>query len=133
MTRLLGIAALALAVALGTWVLGWMSVPMIALVFGAMAARRTAPMEALVAVIAAWLALLGVQTLRGSTGEVARTIGGIVGVPAWVVPVATIVFGALLAWSGAVIGREIVTTWRSFRARRAAPGRPAQRERFSSR
>lgn len=133
MMRLPGIAALALAIALGTWVLGWMAVPVIALVFGAITARRMAPMEALVAVVAAWLALLGVQTVRGSTGEVARTIGGIVGVPTWVVPVATIVFGALLAWSSAVLGREIGALTRSVRARRAAPGGSSQRERSSSR
>ena len=119
--RMAGIVALAAAFALGTWVLGWISTAVIALVFGVAAARRSAPWEALLAAVVAWLVLLGVQALGSARGEVARVVGAVVGVPAWAIPVATILFVALLACSAAVVGREIAAVWSASRARRTAP------------
>ena len=122
MRSALGFLALVMALALATWVLGWIAVPVLAVVFGAVATRARTPLESLGAASLAWLALLAVQATRGPVGEVARTLGSVVGVPAWVIVLATLLLGASLAWSGAVLGREIG------RAARAWRHTPAQAE-----
>ena len=123
MRAVLGFLSLVLAFALATWTFGWLAVPVVAIGFGALASRTRTPLESLGASLLAWLALLAVQAARGPVDRVAHTLGGIVGVPAWVIPMVTLLFAAALAWSGAVLGREI---GRAARAARAARGRPAR-------
>jgi hypothetical protein len=120
----LGFLSLALAFALATWVLGWIAVPVVALVFGAIATRRRTPVESLVAASLAWLALLGVQAIRGPVGDVARLLGRLVGVPPWVIVAITLLLAASLAWSGAVLGREIGRAARTRRQKTAPSARP---------
>ena len=122
MRSFLGLLSLVLAFALATWGFGWLAVPVVAIAFGALASRTRTPLESLGASLLAWLALLAAQAARGPVDQVARTLGGIVGVPAWVMPVVTLLFGAALAWSGAVLGREIGRGVRAVRSR----GRPAR-------
>ena len=105
MRAFLGFLSLVLAFTLATWVLGWLAVPVVAFAFGATAARSRVPLESLVAALAAWLVLLGVQAARGPVDHVAHVLGGIVGVPAWSIVLVSLVFGSALAWSAAVLGR----------------------------
>lgn len=119
MRNALGFLSLTLAFALATWVLGWIAVPVVAVVFGALATRSRTPVESLTAATLAWLALLAVQAARGPVGDVARVLGGVVGVPPWVILLVTLLLAASLAWSGAVLGREIARAARTGRQRRA--------------
>ena len=112
------LALLALAFALGTYVAGWVSVPLVAVAWAMIAGRDRAPLDAVLSVVLAWCGLLGLATLAGPTAEVARVIGSVVGVPSWVPVAATLIFGAALAWSAAVVGREIA---RRVRPRAALP------------
>ena len=121
MRSALGFLSLTLAFALATWVLGWIAVPVAAVVFGAIATRSRTPTESLIAAPLAWLALLAVQAARGPAGDVARVLGGVVGVPPWLILLVTLLLAASLAWSGAVLGREIGRAARTWRQRRAQP------------
>lgn len=123
MRNVLGFLSLVLAFGLATWVLGWIAVPMVAVVFGAIATRTRSPAESLIAAPLAWLALLAIQAARGPIGAIARVLGGVVGVPPWVIVLATLLLAATLAWSGAVLGREIGRAVRN-RAWRSAPAAP---------
>lgn len=98
---------LALAVALATWVLGWIAVPLVAVAWGALAGREDGPVEATIGTLTAWMALLAAAAFAGGAGTVARTLGGVVGIPALVLPAVTLIFGAAMAWSAAVVGREL--------------------------
>ena len=118
-----GFLSLVLAFALATWVLGWIAVPVVAVVFGAIAMRTRSPVESLMAAPLAWLALLAVQAARGRTGEIARILGGVVGVPPWVIVLVTLLLAASLAWSGAVLGQAIGHAARS-RGQRSVPAAP---------
>ena len=120
MRAALGFLSLVVAFGLATWVFGWLAVPALAIAFGVVAARTRAPLESLGASLVAWVVMLAVQAARGPADQVARTLGGVIGIPAWAVVLITLVFGAVLAWSGTVLGREV---GRASRAARAARGR----------
>ena len=89
---------LALAMGVGTWVLGWWAVPAIGAAWGLLhrggAGRgREAAADAAIA----WLALLAIDAASGALGRVADVLGGIVRVPGAVLAAATVVFAAALA------------------------------------
>jgi hypothetical protein len=105
MIAFLGIA---FAIATLTWLLGWWGVVVAALVAGVLLRRRpgTAWLAALAA-IAGWGALIVVDTFGGRFAPLAASIAGVMRVPAPALLVVTLLFGALLAWSAAVVGSEI--------------------------
>jgi hypothetical protein len=100
--------ATALGVALLTWSLGWWGVVVAALVAGVVLWRRrgVAWLVAL-ATITAWGALILVNSLGGRFATLASSIAGVMRVPPALLVIVTLLFGALLAWSAAVIGSEI--------------------------
>ncbi|MFL5620084.1 MAG: hypothetical protein ACJ79A_17030 [Gemmatimonadaceae bacterium] len=105
---MLALLATALAVATLTWVLGWWGVVIAALVAGVvLQRRRSAAWLVALAAVAAWGALVVVDTLGGRFSALATSIAGVLRVPAAALLVVTLLFGALLAWSAAVVGAEI--------------------------
>ena len=109
----------ALGVALLTWSVGWWGVVVAALVAGAVLSRRrgAAWLVALAAVVA-WGALILVNSVGGRFPTLASSIAGVMRFPPALLVIVTLLFGALLAWSAAVLGGEI--------------GRLARRERVAS-
>ena len=105
---MIALLATALGIAALTWLFGWWGVVIAALVAGAALHRRSSAawLVALAAVVA-WGALVGVDMLGGRFSTLAASIGGVLRVPAGALLVVTLLFGALLAWSAAVVGREI--------------------------
>ena len=98
----------ALAVAALTWLLGWWGVVVAALIAGAMLwQRRSAPWLVALAAVVAWGALIVVDTLGGRFSVLARSLAGVMRAPSVALLVVTLLFGALLAWSAAVVGSEI--------------------------
>ena len=99
--------ATALGVALLTWSLGWWGVVVAALVAGVVLWRRrgAAWLVALAAMVG-WSALIAVDMLGGRFSTLAASIAGVMGLPVPVLLVVTLLFGALLAWSAAVLGTE---------------------------
>jgi hypothetical protein len=104
---MLALLAVAAAVATLTWVVGWWGVVVAALIAGALLWRRrgAAWLVALAAMVG-WSALIAVDMLGGRFSTLAASIAGVMGRPVPVLIVVTLLFGALLAWSAAVLGTE---------------------------
>lgn len=98
----LRVLLLAAAFAIGTWILGWWAIPLLAAIAGVIA-RRT-PRQAMAAGVAAavaWGMLLTQGALRGSVWSFASQVGGAIGVSGVMLIILTLVFPAALAWLAA--------------------------------
>lgn len=104
---MLALLAVAAAVATLTWILGWWGVVVAALIAGVLLRRRhgAAWLVALGAMVG-WSALIVVDMLGGRFSTLAGSISGVMRVPVPALLVVTLLFGALLAWSAAVVGSE---------------------------
>ena len=99
---------IAAGVALLTWSLGWWGVVVAALLAGVVLWRRRAvPWLVAVAALTAWGALILVNSFGGRFATLASSIAGVMRLPPALLVVVTLLFGALLAWSAAVVGAEI--------------------------
>jgi hypothetical protein len=94
-------------IALGTWLVGWWALPLIALAAGATGRRPT--LVALDAAIA-WAALLGFDAMGGRLGVLTSLLGGIFPVPGPALVLLTLLFAAALAWSAAELTKKRVTS-----------------------
>ena len=99
-------ALVAVAIALGTWMLGWWAVPVIALVGGLMRCRAWI---VCLASSAAWLALLAIDAATGSVASVAGVLAGVMRLPAIAIVALTIILPALLGWSAASLGNAALS------------------------
>jgi hypothetical protein len=105
---MLAILATSLAIAALTWLLGWWGVVVAALAAGLLLrARRGGAWLVALAAMTAWGLLLVVDAIGGRFATLASSIAGVMRVPVPALLVVTLLFGALLAWSGAVVGSEI--------------------------
>jgi hypothetical protein len=108
MRQALRLAILAAAFALGTWVFGWLAVPGVAVAWGIIARSRARPaIEASLASVIAWTGLFVSDALRGPVLMVGKGIGSAIGVSGAMLLLLSLVFAALLAWSAAVVAREL--------------------------
>lgn len=100
------IVLVAVACAIATTWLGWMSVPCVGFIYGISDRRARAPGSiAAFGAMLGWAALLGAKMARGANLQaVAERIGGVMHVPAAVLAVVTLVFAALLCGTAAVLG-----------------------------
>jgi hypothetical protein len=106
----------ALAVLVLTWVVGWSGVAIAALLAGAVLwHRRGVAWLVALAAIVAWSALILTNAIGGRFAILASSIGGVMRVPPALLVIVTLLFGALLAWSAAVLGSEIGRAARSAR------------------
>lgn len=100
------VVLVAIASAIVTVWLGWMAVPVVGLVYGLLdrRARARGSIAALGAVIG-WLAILAEEAARGAdVRALASQVGAIMQMPAAGFAIVTLVFGAVLCGTGAVIG-----------------------------
>ena len=86
-----------------TWIGGWWTVPIVALVAGV---TRLRPGRIALAASIAWLVLLGADAIVGGEafGRLVVVLSGVLGFPAIVVTGLTVVFPGILGWSAAVLG-----------------------------
>lgn len=108
MRFVLRVALLALAFAIGTWVLGWWAIPLFSAVAGLVA--RHAPGQAMAAGVAgavAWGALLAWSALRGPVWSFASQVGGAIGASGVLLIILTLAFPALLAWLAASLAQTL--------------------------
>ena len=102
------LAMLGSAYAIGTFWLGWWSVPVIAVAWGLMASRTPgAVLHSTLAAALAWTALLLWSTLSGPLPTIANQLGGAMGLSPMVLVVVTLLFPAVLAWSGTLLGQGV--------------------------
>jgi hypothetical protein len=113
MMFILGVAALTAAL---TWLLGWWGVPMAAALVGFVHFRQGGGgWRVALAAAAAWGALLLADVASGPFGTVARTLAGVLRIPAPALVLLTLVFPALVAWSAATLvagARQLVASRR---------------------
>ncbi len=95
----LRVLLLALSFAIGTWILGWWSVPLFAAVAGVMARYiRHQGIAAGLAAAIAWAALLAWSAAAGSVWSFSRIAGGAMGISGAALILVTLLFPAALAW-----------------------------------
>src|ERR1700754_3346516 len=104
MKKALCICLVAAGSAVGTWLLGWWAVPIVALVAGLM---RCGTGIVALASAAGWLVLLLLDALTGNISAVASMLGGIMGLPAQAMFALTLALPALLGGSAASLGRAV--------------------------
>jgi len=107
--RTLSVLLLAVAIAFATVFLGWWAVPVVAFLWGLLAARllrRPAGAAALAAVLA-WAALLGMDAMGGRLTGLGTLFGSIAKLPSGVFFALSLLFPAALAWSAAALGADL--------------------------
>ena len=114
---MIGLLATTSATAALTWLVGWWGVVIAALIAGAaLCDRRGVAWLVALAAIMAWCALILANAVGGRFATLAASIAGVMRVPPALLIVVTLLFGALLAWSAAVLGSEIGRVVRRHRA-----------------
>ena len=102
MRAMIRVILLAAAFALATRALGWWVVPIVGAAWTLiMRGSLRAPWQAALAAILGWGAIFLFTALTAPLGELARRVAGILGQPPAVLYAVTLLYGALLAWSGA--------------------------------
>ena len=95
----------ALAGAIATWTLGWWGVAVVAIVAGVVArARGGRPWLVALGCLLGWALLLVIDAAAGPFAVVAKTVSGAMNIPAIALLVVTLLFPALIGWSGATLG-----------------------------
>lgn len=100
MRRALVLVPLALAFAAGTWVGGWLGVVAVALA-APWLLRTLQPVTLGLGAALAWLGLIAGADDGGSLGRLLPRLGGLFGVPGWVLVMVAVLYAFLLAWSTA--------------------------------
>jgi hypothetical protein len=122
--QLVVILALAAAMALGTWWLGWWVVPVLGAAWGVARYGAYPSTTAGVAAALGWTALLGIAALQGPMGEVSRTVGGVLSAPGWVPLALTALFPAGLAAASARVSGALMPLLEGASARHDEPVEP---------
>jgi hypothetical protein len=104
MSRALQVGAFAICAAVATIIAGWWLIPVLA-AFWVRALPRTASPATTCGLGAAsgWAVLLLVDAAQGPAGTVARRAGGVFLLPVWAFVGLTLLFGALLAATAAIV------------------------------
>ena len=92
--------------AVATFALGWWTVPVVAALWTLFTKGREVPIYVAIAAAGGWASLLVLDAVRGPVGRMAEQLGAVMGLPAWLLYVVTMLFPALLAWSAAAIVRR---------------------------
>ena len=101
------VALLGVAIAIGTWILGWWAVPLLGAVWGVL--RRGQPRfwtAALAGAVGWWLLMLYDAAL-GPVGTMGTLLGGIFSIGAWGMVVLMYVFPFLLAGCAAQVAGAV--------------------------
>jgi hypothetical protein len=101
MKRLTCFVTVAAAVVVATWVGGWWTVPVIALIAGLL---RCQPAIVAGACATGWAALLLWDVAAGEIGRLSGMLSGIMGLPSPALFLITLAFPGLLGWSAASLG-----------------------------
>jgi hypothetical protein len=108
MNRATVLLAATVAMAAGTWLAGWMAVPLVGIAYGLIRHQeRSVEWKAALAGAVAWGALLAVQSLHGDVIRTAAAIGGVFSLGGIPFLLLTLAFAALLAGAAAGTGRGL--------------------------
>ncbi len=90
-------------VAVGTWAVGWWAVPVVGALIGVIWAEGRPALVAGAAGGLGWALLLAWGSASGPVGELAGTVGDVMGLPGFAVLLVTVLFPALLAGAGGAL------------------------------
>lgn len=95
----------ALVTAFGTWALGWWGVAVVAIAAGAVhRSEHGRPWRVALGCLTGWALLLLVDLAAGPMRTVATVVSGAMSIPSAALLLVTLLFPALIGWSGATIG-----------------------------
>ncbi len=100
--------ALSVLCALATVFVGWWAVPIVVALWSALVPRVGGVAAAALGGATAWAALLLMQNRAGRITEVAELLGAIIGTSGLALLALTVLYGALLAGSTALLVRALV-------------------------
>lgn len=112
-------ALLTVLMALGTWVMGWWVVPLVAFGWG-IASSPALPWLAGLAGAAAWGVLLS-GAPWDALRRLAPRMGGVFHLPGWGMVILTLAFAGLLGWSAARVGSALGASLRGSSASAPKP------------
>jgi Na+-translocating ferredoxin:NAD+ oxidoreductase RnfD subunit len=99
------VAIIAAASALGTWLLGWWAVAIVAVLAGAVVgAEHGRAWRVALGCLGGWAVLLLLDAAVGPMRSVATTVSGAMSIPSGALLLVTLLFPALIGWSGATLG-----------------------------
>lgn len=101
------LVAFILALAVATALVAWWVVPVVAFVWTIAAPRRGGVLYAAAAGGISWVAILLVVSRSGSVGAVDRLFASLMGMPSHTILALTVVYGALLSASAALLAQAI--------------------------
>ena len=101
--RMLRVALLAAAMAVGTWSLGWWAVPAIGAAWGLLQRGRPRFVETFAGAALAWTALLAFDATHAAFGRLTTVLGGVFMLPGAVLLLVTVLYAALLAGCAAQV------------------------------
>ncbi len=98
----------AIAVAASTWMIGWWAVAIVALVAGfVMRNRGGRAWTVALGAIEGWAFLLLIDSFGGRSRELLSMLAGTMNIPGPLLVIATLLFPALIGWSGAALAAEL--------------------------
>jgi len=104
MSRALQVGGFAICAAVATGLAGWWLIPVLAAVWVRLLPRADLPATTCgVGAASGWALLLLVDAAQGPASTVARRAGGVFLVPGWAFVGLTLLFGALLASTAAIV------------------------------
>ena len=91
-----------------TWIIGWWGVVIVALIIGFVyRSEGGRPWRVALGAGEGWALLLLIDMLGGRFSQVATTVAGSMSLPAAALLVVTLLFPALIGWSGATVAAVI--------------------------
>ena len=101
---------LVIAMSAATWICGWWGVGVAALLAAFFLHRvRGIAWKLALAAAESWAIFLVADALSGPLARVSTTLGAVLKIPGPALIVVTILFPALIAWSAAMLVREVIT------------------------
>ena len=98
-------AIIALATAIATWILGWWAVAIVAVIAGAiLRAEHGRPWHVALGSLAGWALLMLIDAVAGPMRSLTTAVSGAMNIPAAALVLVTLLFPALVGWSGATLG-----------------------------
>jgi hypothetical protein len=107
MRKLVKVVLLAELFAVATYALGWWTVPVVAALWAFVSRDSNRARVASLCAAAGWATLLLLDALKGPVGNMAVRLGGVMGLPGYVLLILTLVLPALLAWCAATLVAQI--------------------------
>jgi hypothetical protein len=108
MRNLVKFVLLAELFAVTTYALGWWTVPLVAALWAIVSRESNRALVASLCAAGGWASLLLLDVVKGPVGAMAEKLGGVMGVPGFVLLILTLVFPALLAWCSASLVAGVV-------------------------